>query len=74
MEGFAIAVFASFSAVNRFFEVNQHMEDMPCVAIGPVTEAELQRKNIRRIFTTKKTDTNAIVDCLLHISSEGEKK
>jgi len=71
-EGPAIAVFASPSAVRRFFEANPHLAVIPCVAIGPVTADELQRRGITEIYVSKGTDTNAIVDCVQHTASQGE--
>ena len=71
-EGPAIAVFASPSAVHRFFEANPHLAAIPCVAIGPVTADELKRRGISEIYVSKGTDTSAIVDCVQHTASQGE--
>lgn len=67
-----IALFASPSAARRFFGINDHLRHVTCVAIGPVTEAELKKLDIQRVYTAQNTDTDAIVECLLHVASQGE--
>ena len=68
----AIAVFASPSAARRFFSTNNHLRHIACVAIGPVTGAELKIMGIQNVCTAEHTDTDAIVECLLKTASQGE--
>lgn len=67
-----IAVFASPSAARRFFATNAHLGHIICVAIGPVTAAELKKQGVQRVYTAKNTDANALVKCLLLVASQGE--
>jgi uroporphyrinogen-III synthase len=64
--GPVLAVFASPSAVERFFAVNPALKtSLECVAIGPVTAHSLNEMEIQRIKTAATPDLRSVAGLVI---------
>jgi uroporphyrinogen-III synthase len=62
------AVFASPSAVGRFFSVNHKLRsDLNCVAIGSTTADYLRKIGARRVFVAEQPDKSELVKAIVSV-------
>lgn len=72
LDGFAAAVFASPSAVERFFEANAGLKEaITCIAVGPVTGRSLRELGAARVFESPRPDLAYLADAVCDALEEG---
>ncbi len=72
LEGPAVAVFASPSAAQCFFECNPGLSDQVyCVAIGPITAQYLESRNLKLVEVAFRPDTDHLVESIKQILKRG---
>jgi len=68
----AVLVFASPSAVSRFFETNpDDVDNHRCVAIGPTTSKSLERRGVKHVTESNQPTTDGLVKAIQSTLQQG---